>query len=156
MKIAFGSDHAGYKLKEFLKKRVQEEGFEVIDVGCFDEKSVDYPDFAVKVALKVASKECDFGVLVCGTGLGMSIAANKVRGVRAAACSNLFEAVMARRHNDANILCLGSRVIGDEHAYALVHAFLSETFEGGRHDRRLQKISLIEEKQEKGELLNEL
>lgn len=144
MKVAIGSDHAGFKLKEFLKERLKKQGYDLIDVGCFDETSVDYPDYALKVSEMVAGGDCRFGILICGTGLGMSIAANKVKGIRAAACSNIFEAMMARRHNDANIICIGSRVVGDEHAFLMVGCFLKEEFEGGRHERRIKKISELE------------
>lgn len=146
MKIAIGSDHAGFALKEFLKKKLSDSGLEIIDVGTFSEESVDYPDYAEKVGKMVAEKEADFGILVCGTGIGMSIAANKLPGIRAAVCSNLFQAIMARRHNDANVLCIGSRVTGDEHALMIAQTFLSEKFEGGRHQRRVDKISDLEDK----------
>ncbi|MCX7831576.1 MAG: ribose 5-phosphate isomerase B [Actinobacteria bacterium] len=146
MRVAIGADHAGYKLKEFLKKRLQDCGYSIVDVGTFSEDSVDYPDYAYEVSNLIVNGKADFGVLVCGTGLGMSIAANKIRGIRAAACSNIFESIMSRRHNDANIICVGSRVIGDEHAFLLVKTFLEEPFEGGRHQRRVEKIKQLEEK----------
>lgn len=149
MKIAIGSDHAGFGLKEFIKERLEDEGVSVVDFGTYSEESVDYPDFAFKVGFEVAKGNVDFGILICGTGLGMSIAANKVNGVRAVACSNLYEAIMARRHNDANVLCLGSRVVGDEHALAMVKVFLSEPFEGGRHLRRIEKIKAFEASKDK-------
>lgn len=146
MRVAIGADHAGYKLKEFLKKRLQDCGYSIVDVGTFSENSVDYPDYAYEVSNLIVNGKADFGVLVCGTGLGMSIAANKVKGIRAAACSNIFEAIMSRRHNDANVICIGSRVVGDEHAFLMVKIFLEETFEGGRHRKRIEKIKQMDEK----------
>lgn len=143
MKIYLGSDHAGFELKEFLKEQLSSAGHEIVDMGTDSTESVDYPDYAFAVAEQVAGSD-GLGILVCGTGIGMSIAANKVRGVRAACCSNIYEAVMARRHNNANVLCLGSRVLGAEHALAIAVEFLSNEFEGGRHDRRINKISNYE------------
>lgn len=140
MKIYIGSDHAGYQLKEYLKEQLDARDYEVIDVGTDGPESVDYPDYAFAVARQVAGGK-GVGILVCGTGIGMSIAANKVRGVRAACCSTIFEATMARRHNNANVLCVGSRVVGAEHALAITLEFLNNPFEGGRHERRLNKIS---------------
>lgn len=151
MKVVFGSDHAGYRLKEFLKENLKSAISEVLDIGTDSEKSVDYPDYAKKAALKIMEERADVGILVCGTGIGISIAANKLSGIRAAACSSIFEAVMARRHNNANILCLGSRVTGDLHALAIAESFLSEKFEGGRHKRRVDKITGIE-REVKGEI----
>lgn len=146
MKIAIASDHAGYRLKEFLKQRLTSEGLELTDVGTFSEESVDYPDFAYRGCQEVLEGRAELAVLICGTGIGMSIAANKITGIRAAHCSNIFEAAMARRHNDANVLCIGSRVVADEYAYAIVKTFLNETFEGGRHSNRIAKISDLENK----------
>lgn len=143
MRIYLGSDHAGYELKEYLKQQLSSAGYEVIDMGTDSTESVDYPDYAFAVARQVTDGK-GLGILVCGTGIGMSIAANKVKGVRAACCSNIYEAVMARRHNDANVLCLGSRVLGAEHALAIAVEFLSNEFEGGRHERRINKISEYE------------
>lgn len=146
MKLVIGADHAGYQLKEKIKAYLKEKGHELVDVGTFSEECVDYPDFAEKVALEVAGESAELGILVCGTGIGVSIAANKIPGVRAANCSTVFEAQMARAHNNANIICIGSRVIGDAHAIAIVETFLSGRFEGGRHQRRLDKITEIENK----------
>lgn len=146
MKLVIGADHAGFKLKELIKAHLKEKGFDIEDVGTFSEDSVDYPDFAEKVASEVAGGRGELGILVCGTGIGVSIAANKTLGIRAANCSTIFEAKMARAHNNANIICVGSRVVGDAHAIAIVEAFLSEKFEGGRHQRRLDRIAEIERK----------
>ncbi len=146
MKLIIGADHAGYKLKEIIKAHLQEKGYDIDDIGTFSEESVDYPDFAEKVASEVAGGRAELGILVCGTGIGVSIAANKISGIRAANCSTIFEARMARAHNNANVICVGSRVVGDAHAIAIVETFLTEKFEGGRHRRRLDKISEIERK----------
>lgn len=145
MKIAVGSDHAGYKLKEEIKRELAEAGHEVIDCGApSGEVRVDYPDWGFKTAETVSSHKAERGVLVCGTGIGMSIAANKVRGIRAALCHDHFTAVMSRRHNDANILVLGARVTGSDVASDIVKAWLDEPFEGGRHTFRVEKISAYE------------
>ena len=140
MKLAIGSDHAGLVLKREVRRALDECQLAVEDFGTHSEDSVDYPDFAARVAQAVSRGDCALGVLVCGTGIGMSIAANKVRGVRAAVCTTEFEARMARAHNDANVLCLGSRVVGAGLATQIVEAFLDQRFEGGRHERRVQKI----------------
>ena len=140
MKLAIGSDHAGLVLKREVRHALDERKLAVEDFGTHTDDSVDYPDFAARVAQAVSRGDCALGVLVCGTGIGMSIAANKVRGVRAAVCTTEFEARMARAHNDANVLCLGSRVVGAGLAKEIVEAFLDQQFEGGRHERRLQKI----------------
>jgi len=140
MKVAVGSDHAGYRAKLKVIDTLRELGCQVDDVGTHTEASCDYPDFAVEVARRVGRKQADRGVLCCGTGIGMSMAANKAPGVRAAVCHNVFTCEMARRHNDANVLCLGGRVL-DEHTLAeLVRLFLRTPFEGGRHRRRVKKI----------------
>ena len=144
MKVAVGSDHAGLKAKRRAIEVLQALGCEVDDVGTHTEASCDYPDFAVEVAHRVARKEADYGLLCCGTGLGMSIAANKVPGIRAAACHNDFTAEMARRHNDANVLCMGERVVDDRAIGEIVRRFFHTTFDGGRHNRRLKKIADIE------------
>jgi len=146
MKIAIGSDHAGFRLKEIIKNYLLNEGIEVSDFGTHTEESVDYPDYAIKVAERVAKGEFDFGILICGTGIGMSITANKVKGIRAALCNDLFTAHASREHNNANILCMGGRVVGDEVAKEIVKTFLSSTFQGGRHLRRITKISDYENK----------
>jgi len=146
MKLAIGSDHAGLVLKREVRRALDECQLAVEDFGTHSEDSVDYPDFAARVAQAVSRGDCALGVLVCGTGIGMSIAANKVRGVRAAVCTTEFEARMARAHNDANVLCLGSRVVGAGLATQIVEAFLDQRFEGGRHERRVQKIRDAETK----------
>jgi ribose 5-phosphate isomerase B len=144
-KVIFGSDHAGLGLRAEAIRVAREKGLEVDDLGPFSGESVDYPDYARKVAEAVASGRVRFGVLVCGTGIGMSISANKVKGVRAAHCTTEYEARMARAHNDANVLCIGERVLGAGQAGAVVAAFLSQAFEGGRHQRRVDKIKAMEE-----------
>jgi ribose 5-phosphate isomerase B len=139
-RIAIGSDHAGFPLKEHLRAVLEERGCEVHDAGTTSEASCDYPDFAHAVAGRVAKGEADVGVLVCGTGVGMSITANKHQGVRAVVCSECFSAKMARAHNDANVLCMGQRVVGAGLATEILDAFLGAKFEGGRHERRVGKI----------------
>lgn len=143
MRIHLGADHAGYQLKEHVKSALEAMGHDVVDVGTHAEESVDYPDFAQAVGRAVASGEADAGVLVCGTGLGMAIAANKVPGVRAIQASDPEMARMARLHNDANVLTLPGRYIGPEQAAAVIDAFLTTAFEGGRHQRRIDKIDAI-------------
>lgn len=145
MKIALGSDHAGFELKTYLKGILEEEKQTIVDLGTGSEDSVDYPDFGVQVARLVSGGQVDRGVLVCGTGVGMSITANKVRGVRAALVHDLFTAIQSRRHVDANVLVLGGRVIGKGLAAEMLKAWLAEPFEGGRHALRLQKIYKLEE-----------
>jgi ribose 5-phosphate isomerase B len=144
MKIAVGADHAGYRLKEHLARLLAREGHEVEDLGTSSADSVDYPDFAAVVSGKVAAGEAERGILVCGTGIGMAMAANKIRGVRAAACNELFSARMARAHNDANVLALGERVVGTGLAEEIVRTFLATPYEDGRHARRLEKIRALE------------
>ena len=144
MKIAVGSDHAGYRLKGEVAALIQEAGHEVSDLGTHSEESVDYPDFAVKVARAVTGGEADLGILVCGTGLGMAIAANKVKGIRAVTCGDTFSARASREHNDANVLCIGARVTGGGLALEIVKTWLESEFQGGRHARRVQKIADIE------------
>ncbi len=144
MKIAVGSDHAGYDAKERVKRTAAALGHEVEDVGTHGTASVDYPDFAARVARLVAAGEADAGVLVCGSGIGMSITANKVRGVRAAVCGDPYSARLAREHNDANVLCLGARVTGPGLMEEIVRTFLCAGFEGGRHAKRVEKIHHIE------------
>jgi len=143
-RVIAGSDHAGLVLRAEVVRVAREKGFEVEDLGPFSGDSVDYPDYARKVAEAVAARRARFGILVCGTGIGMSIAANKVKGVRAAHCGNELEARMARAHNDANVLCLGERVLGLGLGAAVVTAFLEQPFEGGRHQRRVEKIGALE------------
>ena len=146
MKIAIGCDHGALALKESVKKVLAELGTEVDDIGAYTEDSVDYPDIAEKVCEKVVSGEAERGVVLCGTGIGISISANKVPGVRAALCTNEYMAMMTRKHNNANVLALGARVVGDELAKDILRVWLTTEFEGGRHQRRLDKISGIEEK----------
>lgn len=144
MRIALGADHGGYHLKEEIKSLLESLNISYDDLGCFDEQSVDYPDYAFLVAEKVASNDCDRGILVCGTGIGMSIAANKVEGIRCALVSDLFSAKATREHNDSNILALGARVIGTGLALEIVKVWLETAFAGGRHKQRLDKIKQVE------------
>lgn len=146
MKIALGSDHGGIRLKKEIIKHLEKKGMELKDFGTYSEDSCDYPDFAEKVAEEVVAKNYDLGILICGTGIGISIAANKVPGVRAALCSDTFSAHATREHNNANILALGERVVGPGLALDIVDAFLNAKFEGDRHQRRIDKISEIEKK----------
>ena len=146
MKVAIAADHAGYALKEALKKRLAEEGYEVIDAGTDSEESCDYPVYAEAGCRKVLGGEAELCILCCGTGAGMSIAANKLKGIRAACCSDVFTARYIRLHNDANVLCLGARVIGEGLAWELTEAFLTAEFEGGKHARRVGMITALEEK----------
>lgn len=140
MKIAIGSDHAGFGLKTAVREHIAAAGHEVVDVGTHGPESVDYPDFARSLATKVAAGEAECGILVCGTGQGMAMTANRVPGIRAAVVSDVFSAKGTRAHNDANVLCLGERVIGVGVALEIVDAFLATEFEGGRHARRVGKI----------------
>ncbi len=144
MKIAIGSDHAGYELKEKIKSELHRRGIQLSDAGTNSTDSVDYPDFAHAVAESVASGQAERGILVCGSGIGMSIAANKVPGVRAANVSTEYEAQMSREHNDANVLALGARIVDDESAFKIVETWLNSEFSGGRHQRRVDKIAQIE------------
>ncbi len=143
-KVVAASDHAGLHLRAEAVRITREKGFEVEDLGPFGADAVDYPDFAKRAAEAVASGRARYGILVCGTGIGMSIAANKVKGVRAATCRSEYEARMARAHNDANILCMGERVTGLGVGGAIVAEFLGQPFEGGRHERRVRKITEME------------
>lgn len=144
MRIAIGSDHAGYFLKEALELWLEGEGIGVVDLGCDSPDPVDYPEVAEKVAQAVARGECERGLLVCGSGIGMSIAANKVAGVRAARVDEPVSARLSREHNDANVMCIGARLIGEDMARLVVRAFLDTEFSGGRHRRRIEQISAIE------------
>lgn len=144
MKIAIGCDHGGLEHKNAIVEHLKERGFEIIDFGIYEQKSVDYPEIALKVANCIASGEAERGFLVCGTGIGMSLAANKVKGIRAAACSEHFSAKYTRLHNNSNILCLGGRVIGVGTALELADLFVDTEFEGGRHSRRVDMITDIE------------
>lgn len=145
MKVAIGSDHAGFGLKEVILTYLQTKGVYAEDFGCYsDKQSVDYPDIAQKVGRKTTTGEFDLGVLVCGTGAGMAIAANKVRGIRAVSLSDVYTAEYTRRHNNANILCLGARVIGPGLAITLVDKFLFAEFDGDRHEERVKQILTME------------
>lgn len=144
MKIAIGCDHGGLEHKNAIAEHLKERGFEVKDFGIYEQVSVDYPDIAVKVCESIVSGENELGILVCGTGIGMSIAANKVKGIRAAACSEHYSAKYTRLHNNSNVLCLGGRVIGVGTALELADIFVDTEFEGGRHQRRIDKITDIE------------
>lgn len=146
MKIAIGCDHGGFELKNEIIKFLQNERYEVKDFGTYSTSSCDYPDVALPVAEAVVSKEYEIGILICGTGIGIGIAANKVPGIRAALCSDTFSAHATREHNDANILTMGQRVVGVGLALDIVKTFISSKFEGDRHKNRLDKISKIEEK----------
>ncbi|NPA52310.1 MAG: ribose 5-phosphate isomerase B [Aquificae bacterium] len=143
MKIAIGSDHAGYDYKENIKNHLISLGHEVIDKGTYSKESTDYPIYAKAVAEEVACKKADRGIVICGTGIGVSITANKVSGIRAALCTNEFMARLSRQHNDANVIAVGARVIGLEHAIAIIETFLNTSFEGGRHERRIHLIEDI-------------
>ena len=140
MKIIIGSDHAGYQMKDKVIAHLRERGIEVEDVGTHNEESVDYTDFGKEVASKVSDANFDRGILLCGTGIGMSMVANRFPGVRAALANDLFSAIMSRRHNDSNILVMGGRLIGDTLAFQLIDTWLDTPFEGGRHQRRLENM----------------
>lgn len=146
MKVALGCDHAGYSLKEVVAGYLARAGHEVLDEGTYSEESCDYPDFAEAVALRVASGEAERGVIICATGIGMAMTANKVPGVRAAVCNDLYTARYSRLHNDANVLTIGSRVIGPGVAEGIVRIWLETPFEGGRHARRLGKLDEVEKR----------
>ena len=145
MKIAIGSDHAGFGLKEDLLEHLKGLNHDIVDCGTYNTESVDYPDFGEKVSSMVSAGEVERGILICGTGLGMSMVANKFPNVRAALCNDLFSAKMSRLHNDANVLVLGGRIIGKDLAAEIVRTWMSTAFEGERHMRRLNKIKKIEE-----------
>ena len=140
MKYFIGTDHAGFEVKPFVIEYLQKKGIEVEDLGTYSTESVDYPDFAHKVAEAVLANEGTKGILICGSGIGMSLAANKHKGIRAALCHDAYTAEMARRHNDANILCFGERVVGVGVIESMLEAWLNAEFEGGRHERRVKKI----------------
>jgi ribose 5-phosphate isomerase B len=145
MKIAIGSDHRGVEAKRRVVASLKEQSHEVIDVGVNSQESADYPDLAFEVAQHISKGTAERGILICGTGIGMCIAANKLRGVRAAPCHDSITAEMSRRHNDANVLCLSADLLGEELIDRMVHIFLETPFDGGRHARRVEKISKIEE-----------
>jgi len=140
-RIFIASDHGGFELKEKIKKHFLNKNYNLNDIGTNNDKSVDYPDFAKKLIKKIKTKN-DLGILICGTGIGMSIVANRFSHIRAALCHNEFEAKMSRNHNDANVLCIGARVIGDELAYSILNTFIKENFDGTRHTKRIKKINL--------------
>jgi ribose 5-phosphate isomerase B len=144
MRIALGSDHRGYQLKERLRSFLQEQGHEVADCGTTGEESSDYPDYAVPPCELVAKAKADRAILLCGSGIGMTIVANKVAGIRAALCHDELTAEMSRRHNDANVLCLAADLLGDELIHRMVEVWLSTPFDGGRHARRVQKMMAAE------------
>lgn len=148
MKIGIGNDHSALELKAEIIELLENKGHEVVDFGTNSAESCDYPVYGEKVARAVVSGEVDQGILICGTGLGISLAANKVKGIRAAVCSEPFTARMARQHNNCNILAFGARVVGGELAKMIVETWLDTEFEGGRHQRRVDMISAIEEKNE--------
>ncbi|MBM3994263.1 MAG: ribose 5-phosphate isomerase B [Planctomycetes bacterium] len=147
MKIVIGSDHRGVEIKRRVSEFLRSSGHDVFDIGAEGAESVDYPDFAYEVAIRVSKHEADRGILICGTGIGMAIAANKVRGVRAAPCQDVLTAEMSRRHNDANVLCLSADLIGEDQMMQMVRSWLETSFEGGRHARRVEKIAKIEDDQ---------
>ena len=139
-KICISSDHAGYNLKEYIKSHFIKKEIALIDLGPFENKSVDYPDFAKKIARRVAAKKSEIGILVCGSGTGMAISANKIKGIRAAVCYNAKSTRLSREHNNANIIALGSRLTNKNEAMKLIKIFINTKFEGGRHLRRVNKI----------------
>ena len=145
MNIMIGSDHGGYLLKEDVSEYLRGKGYTVHDVGTYSEESCDYPEIAAEGCERILSGKDELGILICGTGAGISIAANKIKDIRAACCSDVFTAEYIRRHNDANILCFGGRVVTPETAFKLVDAFLGAKFEGGRHERRVNEIKALEE-----------
>ncbi|HHX30641.1 MAG TPA: ribose 5-phosphate isomerase B [Clostridiaceae bacterium] len=141
MKIVVASDHGGYEMKEAIRRHLSEKGFEVLDAGTYSEESASYVEFSQRAADKIVDGTCDRGIVVCGTGIGVSMVANKNPGVRCALCTDSFMAEMARHHNDANMLALGGRILAIPYALMLVDLFLSEPYDGGRHDARLEQIA---------------
>ena len=146
MKIVIGNDHTAVELREVISAHLKERGYEVEEVGTFSTQSSNYPEWGEKVARKVTAKEADLGIAICGTGVGISIACNKVKGIRAVVCSEPYSAKLSREHNNANVLCFGARVVGTELAKMIVDAWLDAEFQGGRHQTRIDMISEIEEK----------
>lgn len=142
--IGIGCDHGGYELKEHIKKVLLEKGIEIKDFGVHDTSSVDYPDIAKPLCESVVKGECECGILVCGTGIGMSIAANKIKGIRAAHVTDSYSARMTKEHNNANVICIGGRITGVEIATDIVNAYLNAEFAGGRHQNRIDKITALE------------
>lgn len=149
MKIAIAADHGGFELKDSMVEYIKSLGNEVMDLGTNSADSVDYPDYAKKVCEEIQQGNSDLGILICGTGIGMSLAANKFEGIRAACVSDVYSAKMCRNHNNANVLCIGARVVGDEVAKLIIKTFLENEFEAGRHQRRVDKIMAFE-KENKG------
>lgn len=147
--IVIGSDHGGFLLKEYLAEHLSDRGYIITDVGCHGIVSVDYPEYAIKCCRKVLEEKKNIGILLCGSGIGMSITANKLEGIRAALCTSEYHARMARKHNDANVLCIGARVTAAEYAAEIAYVFLNTSFDGGRHKERLEKVSEIETKRGK-------
>ena len=145
MKIALGCDHGGYELKQFIMKTLEKLGYEYEDFGCYSLESCDYPDFGAAAARAVAEGKCDRGIVICTTGIGVSITANKVKGIRCALLSDLMSARLTRQHNDANMMALGAGVVGEKLALEMVDLFLTTPFEGGRHARRVDKVMALEE-----------
>ncbi len=143
--IVIGSDHGGFSLKEEIKKHMEARGTQYVDIGCHNTNSVDYPDIAKEACQKITDGQCKMGILICGTGIGISMAANKVKGIRAACCSDCFSAKYTRLHNNANVLCMGGRIVAPGLAEMMVDLFLDTQFEGGRHQRRIDKITAIEQ-----------
>lgn len=144
MKIAIGNDHTAVELKNHIKEYLENKGYDVTDFGTSSEERTDYPIYGYKVACSVANKEFDLGILICGTGIGISLAANKVKGIRAAVCSEPYSARLTRAHNNANIIAFGARVVGPSMAEMIVEEFLTTEYEGGRHQKRIDMISAIE------------
>ena len=144
MKIALGCDHGGYDLKQHIIRVLERLGHEAVDFGCLSKESCDYPDFGAAAARAVAEGSCDRGIVICTTGIGISIAANKIRGVRCAHCADCLQAEMTRRHNDANMMAIGAGFTGPNMAERMVEVFLSTEFEGGRHARRVEKMMALE------------
>ncbi|MGH9407677.1 MAG: ribose 5-phosphate isomerase B [Terriglobia bacterium] len=149
LKIAIGSDHAGFALKQSVIPYLEGEGYDVEDCGVHSEQPADYPDYAEKVAQRVAARQAETGVLICGTGLGVAIAANKFAGIRAATCNNTLLARFARAHNNANVLAMGGRMVAPAEARRILHTWFSTAFAGGRHEERVEKIGAIEKRQGK-------
>lgn len=144
MKVVIACDHGGFELKEIVKEHLIEKGYSVMDIGTYNTDSVDYPDYGQKAGEIVAKKEADRGIVICGTGIGISLAANKVSGIRCALCTNEYMAIMSRKHNNANMLALGNRVIGSGLAISIVDEWMTTEFEGGRHEVRVNKLMNIE------------
>ncbi len=144
MKIALGNDHAAVEMKEFVKAYLEEKGYEVLNLGTDTHDSVDYPEYGAAVGRAVVSGDADLGIAICGSGVGISISANKIKGVRAVCCSEPYSARMSRQHNNANVLCFGARVIGQEMAKMIIDEWLAAEFQGGRHQKRVDKIIALE------------